>query len=72
MKLIDVVYEVLKDSAAPMGADEIERAIRERGLYESKGKTLYAWRGDLYRHKEAGRGVAVREVRQGQIRGRWK
>ena len=42
MKLIDAVYEVLKGSAAPMGADEIERAIRGRGLYETKGKTLYA------------------------------
>ena len=42
MKLIDAVYEVLKDSPAPMGGEEIERAIRERGLYETKGKTLYA------------------------------
>ena len=42
MKLIDAVYEVLKDSAMPMGGEEIERAVRERGLYESKGKTLYA------------------------------
>lgn len=42
MKLIDAVYEVLKDSAAPMGAMEIERAILDRRLYETKGKTLYA------------------------------
>ena len=42
MKLIDAVYEVLKDSTAPMGAEEIERAVRGRGLYETKGKTLYA------------------------------
>ena len=42
MKLIDAVYEVLKDSAMPMGGEEIERAVRECGLYESKGKTLYA------------------------------
>lgn len=42
MKLIDAVYEVLKGSDAPMGGDEIERIIRERGLYETKGKTLYA------------------------------
>ena len=42
MKLIDAVYEVLKDSAAPMGGEEIERVIRERGLFETKGKTLYA------------------------------
>ena len=42
MKLIDAVYEVLKDSAKPMGGEEIERVIRERGLYETKGKTLYA------------------------------
>lgn len=34
MKLIDAVYEVLKDSAKPMGGEEIERVIRERGLYE--------------------------------------
>ena len=42
MKLTDAVFEVLKNSAAPMGGEEIERAVRERGLYESKGKTLYA------------------------------
>ena len=42
MKLIDAVFEVLKDSAAPMGGEEIERAVCGRGLYESKGKTLYA------------------------------
>ena len=42
MKLIDAVYEVLKDSVMPMGGEEIERAVRECGLYESKGKTLYA------------------------------
>ena len=42
MKLIDAVYEVLKDSAAPMGGEELELAVRGSGLYESKGKTLYA------------------------------
>ena len=44
MKLIDAVYEVLKDSTAPMGAEEIERAVRGRGLYETKGECTFARR----------------------------
>ena len=62
MKLIDAVYEVLKDSAMPMGGEEIERAVRECGLYESKGKTLYASIGaaiytDIKKHGAASRFV---------------
>ena len=68
MKLIDVVYEVLKDSAAPMGADEIERAIRERGLYESKGKTLYASIGAAIYTDIKKRGAASRFVKCGKGR----
>ena len=68
MKLIDAVYEVLKDSAAPMGADEIERAIRGRGLYESKGKTLYASIGAAIYTDIKNQGSASRFVKCGKGR----
>lgn len=42
MKLIDAVYEVLKDSCVPMGAHALERAVCERRLFETHGKTLHA------------------------------
>ena len=68
MKLIDAVYEVLKDSAAPMGADEIERAIRGRGLYETKGKTLYASIGAAIYTDIKKQGAASRFVKCGKGR----
>ena len=68
MKLIDAVYEVLKDSAAPMGADEIERAIRGRGLYETKGKTLYASIGAAIYTDIKNQGSASRFVKCGKGR----
>lgn len=68
MKLIDAVFEVLKDSAAPMGADEMERAVRERGLYESKGKTLYASIGAAIYTDMKKLGAASRFVKCGKGR----
>ena len=68
MKLIDAVYEVLKDSAMPMGGEEIERAVRERGLYESKGKTLYASIGAAIYTDIKKQGAASRFVKCGKGR----
>lgn len=68
MKLIDAVYEVLKDSAMPMGGEEIERAVRERGLYESKGKTLYASIGAAIYTDIKKQGAASRFVKRGKGR----
>ena len=68
MKLIDAVYEVLKGSAAPMGGDEIERTIRERGLYETKGKTLYASIGAAIYTDIKKQGAASRFVKCGKGR----
>lgn len=68
MKLIDAVYEVLKDSAAPMGGEEIERAVRERGLYESKGKTLYTSIGAAIYTDIKKQGAASRFVKCGKGR----
>lgn len=68
MKLIDAVYEVLKDSAMPMGGEEIERAVRECGLYESKGKTLYASIGAAIYTDIKKQGAASRFVKCGKGR----
>ena len=68
MKLIDAVYEVLKDSAMPMGGEEIERAVRECGLYESKGKTLYASIGAAIYTDITKQGAASRFVKCGKGR----
>ena len=68
MKLIDAVYEVLKDSAAPMGAEELERVVRERGLYETKGKTLYASIGAAMYTDRKTVGAASRFVKCGKGR----
>ena len=68
MKLIDAVYEVLKDSAMPMGGEEIERAVRECGLYESKGKTLYASIGAAIYTDIKKQGAASRFVKRGKGR----
>ena len=68
MKLIDAVYEVLKDSALPMGGEEIERAVRECGLYESKGKTLYASIGAAIYTDIKKQGAASRFVKCGKGR----
>ena len=68
MKLIDAVYEVLKDSAAPMGGEELELAVRGRGLYETKGKTLYASIGAAIYTDIKKQGAASRFVKCGKGR----
>lgn len=68
MKLIDVVYEVLKDSAAPMGGEEIERVIRERRLFETKGKTLHASIGSALYTDMSKLGAGSRFVKCGKGR----
>lgn len=68
MKLIDAVYEVLKDSTMPMSGADIERAVLKRGLYESKGKTLYASIGAAIYTDIKKLGAASRFVKRGKGR----